>query len=80
MYITANDKFYKITTSGKNKFYYYLILSEYSSLTDMEIYEPVLSETNYTFELDKVNEKNPVLPQLYTLVATEIGGTLIGNN
>ncbi len=81
MYIKT-DNYNKITSLGKNKFYYYLTVSEYQTETDMNNFENQLNEFNFNYSLDKVDVDKDVMTQIYELLLTEpqfAGGTLINS-
>jgi len=81
MHITLNNKFYKINSIGRNKYYYYIYVSEYESLNDIEIQNPLSSDLYFTFELNLIDSKEPIAPQIYNLLLTTDtfnGGILIG--
>ena len=82
MGIEKDNKFYRVTTLGKNKFYYYLYVSGFNTLTDMENLENPISEEYFKFDLDKVDDKQEVMPQIYNLLLQTsefVGGTLISS-
>lgn len=79
MYIKTNT-YNKITSLGKNKFYYYLTVSEYQTETDMNNFENQTNEFNFNYDLDKIDVDKDVVTQIYELLLTESqfsGGTLI---
>lgn len=79
MYIKTNT-YNKITTFGKNKFYYYLTVSEYQTEVDMNNFENATNEFNFQYNLDKVDPNKDVITQIYELLLLESqfsGGTLI---
>lgn len=79
MYIKTNT-YNKITTLGKNKFYYYLIVSEYQTETDMDNFENATNEFNFNYNLERIDPSKDVITQIYELLLTEpefTGGTLI---
>jgi hypothetical protein len=81
MGIEKDNKFYRITTLGVNKFYYYLYVSGYDTLSDMENLENPISEEYFKFDYNLVNPNEPVSPQIYNLLLTTDtfkGGILIG--
>lgn len=80
MGIEKDNKFYRITTLGDNKFYYYLYVSGFNTLFDMENLENPISEEYFKFDLDKVDNTQPVIPQIYNLLLETpqfTGGTII---
>lgn len=81
MYIKT-DTYNKITTLGKNKFYYYLTVSSYNTQEDMDDFENAISEANFTYTLDKIDPDKDVTTQIYELLLTEPqfqGGSLISS-
>lgn len=81
MYIKTNT-YNKITSLGKNKFYYYLTVSEYATQTDMDNYENQTNEFNFQYNLDKIDVDKDVVTQVYELLLTEsqfAGSTLINS-
>lgn len=82
MYIIKDNKYYKITTEGKNKFYYYLTVSEYATESDMNNFENQINEFNFQYNLDKIDSEKDVMTQIYELLLTEpqfAGGSLINS-
>lgn len=81
MYIKTNT-YNKITSLGKNKFYYYLTVTEYATETDMDNFENQTNEFSFNYDLDKIDVDKDLMPQIYELLLTEpqfAGGTLINS-
>jgi hypothetical protein len=65
MYITANDKFYIVTSIGKNKFHYYFTVSEFNELPTEENYNPI-SEVELKWE----NIEKKTIEDIYNYLLT----------
>jgi len=70
MYIKTNT-YNKITSLGKNKFYYYLTVSEYQTETDMDNFENQLNEFNFQYTLEKIDPEKDINNQIYLLLLEE---------
>jgi hypothetical protein len=77
MGITKDNKFYIISSLGKNKFYYYFTVSEFNELPTEENYNPI-SDTNYKWETTEKKTIEDIYNYLLTLEEFA-GGTLISS-
>ena len=71
MYILLNESKYQITSLGKNKFFYYLTISNESNPDDF---------FEYNIDVSEIDSTKPELEQLYNWILTQpefAGGTLI---
>jgi hypothetical protein len=73
MYILLNESKYQITSLGKNKFFYYLTISNESNPDDYY---------DYNIDVSEIDQTKPELEQLYKWILTQpefTDGTLISS-
>lgn len=75
IYISLNNKFYIVTSTGKNKFYYYFTVSEFDELPTEENYNPI-SEIEIKWETTEQKK----IGEIYNYILTQpefAGGVIV---